>query len=57
VASVALLPPTLIASLYGMNFKFMPELDWSLGYPYALALMTASALFPMWYFRRRGWLK
>ncbi|MBK6386907.1 MAG: magnesium/cobalt transporter CorA [Rhodoferax sp.] len=57
VASVALLPPTLIASLYGMNFKFMPELDWSLGYPYALALMAASAIVPMWYFRKRGWLK
>ena len=57
VASVALLPPTLIASLYGMNFKFMPELDWKLGYPYALAIMAASALVPMWYFRKRGWLK
>ncbi|MFM2275952.1 MAG: hypothetical protein RL211_1824 [Pseudomonadota bacterium] len=57
VASVALLPPTLIASLYGMNFKFMPELGWSLGYLYALALMAASAIVPMWYFRKRGWLK
>ena len=57
VASVALLPPTLIASLYGMNFKYMPELEWPLGYPLALALMAASALIPMWYFRRRGWLK
>ena len=57
VASVALLPPTLIASIYGMNFKYMPELDWSLGYPYVLALMLASALGPMWYFRKRGWLK
>jgi magnesium transporter len=57
VASVALLPPTLIASIYGMNFKLMPELDWGLGYPYALALMVASALVPMWYFRKRGWLK
>ncbi|MEO7108561.1 MAG: magnesium/cobalt transporter CorA [Rhodoferax sp.] len=57
VASVALLPPTLIASIYGMNFKMMPELDWSLGYPYALAIMIASALVPMWYFRKRGWLK
>ncbi len=57
VASVALLPPTLIASLYGMNFKYMPELDWALGYPYALALMVGSALGPMWYFRKRGWLK
>ena len=57
VASVALLPPTLIASIYGMNFKAMPELDWAHGYAYALALMLASALVPMWYFRRRGWLK
>ena len=57
VASVALLPPTLIASIYGMNFKFMPELDWQSGYPFALALMVASALVPMWYFRKRGWLK
>jgi magnesium transporter len=57
VASVALLPPTLIASLYGMNFKFMPELNWALGYPYALALMVGSAVIPMIYFRKRGWLK
>jgi magnesium transporter len=57
VASVALLPPTLIASIYGMNFRFMPELDWGAGYPFALALMVASALGPMWYFRKRGWLR
>ncbi len=57
VASVALLPPTLIASLYGMNFQYMPELSQKWGYPYALALMIASAVVPMWYFRRRGWLK
>ena len=57
VASVALLPPTLIASIYGMNFKYMPELDTAWGYPAAIALMVASALVPMWYFRRRGWLK
>jgi len=57
VASVALLPPTLIASLYGMNFKFMPELDWAWGYPYALGLMVASALIPMLYFYKRGWLR
>jgi magnesium transporter len=57
VASVALLPPTLIASIYGMNFKFMPELEWSLGYPYVLALMVLSAVGPMLYFRKRGWLK
>ncbi|MET1113465.1 MAG: magnesium/cobalt transporter CorA [Comamonas sp.] len=57
VASVALLPPTLVASAYGMNFKFMPELDWTLGYPFALALMAVSAVGPMLYFRKRGWLK
>ena len=57
VASDALLPPTLIASVYGMNFKYMPELDWALGYPYALALMVGSAVIPMFYFRKRGWLK
>jgi magnesium transporter len=52
-----LLPPTLIASLYGMNFQYMPELSQKWGYPYALTLMVASAVVPMWYFRRRGWLK
>ncbi len=57
VASVALLPPTLIASVYGMNFQHMPELTQKWGYPWALGLMVASALLPMWYFRRRGWLK
>jgi magnesium transporter len=57
VASVALLPPTLIASIYGMNFKAMPELDWSLGYPYAIALMVASVAAPFIYFRRKGWLR
>ena len=57
VASVALLPPTLVASVYGMNLKF-PELEflgvWS--YPYTVSLMVASALVPMWYFYKRGWL-
>ena len=57
VASVALLPPTLVASVYGMNLKF-PELEflggWS--YPYTVTLMVASALVPMWYFYKRGWL-
>ncbi len=57
VASVALLPPTLIASVYGMNFKFMPELELEYGYAYAIALMVASAIVPMLYFRKRGWLK
>ena len=57
VASVALLPPTLIASIYGMNFDLMPELRASWGYPMSLVLMGVSALLPMWYFRKRGWLK
>ncbi len=57
VASVALLPPTLIASVYGMNFRLMPELEWEHGYIYALCLVIASAVVPMLYFRKRGWLK
>jgi magnesium transporter len=57
VASVAFLPPTLIASIYGMNFRILPELDWSFGYPFAILLMIASAVTPFWYFRRRGWLR
>lgn len=57
VASVAFLPPTLIASIYGMNFKLLPELDWTFGYPFSLTLMLASAVTPFWYFRRRGWLR
>lgn len=57
VAAVMFLPPTLIASIYGMNFhQNFPELDWAFGYPYALALMVLSAAIPFWYFRRRGWL-
>lgn len=56
VAAVAFLPPTLIASIYGMNFEFMPELGWKFGYPFAIALMVLSAVLPFWYFRRRGWL-
>ncbi len=57
VASVALLPPTLIASIYGMNFKHMPELDWLNGYAFALALMLASVAIPFSWFYRKGWLK
>ena len=57
VASVALLPPTLIASVYGMNFQHMPELTKTWGYPAALLLMAGSAVLPMLYFRKRGWLK
>ncbi len=56
VASVALMPPTLIASIYGMNFEIMPELNWHLGYPLALGLMVVSAVLPIFYFKRKGWL-
>jgi magnesium transporter len=56
VAAVALLPPTLIASIYGMNFKFMPEIDWRYGYPFAVGLMIAGAVLPYLYFKWRKWL-
>jgi len=56
VASVALMPPTLIASIYGMNFELMPELKWALGYPMALVMMVVSAVLPILYFKRKGWL-
>ena len=56
VVSVVFLPPTLVASSYGMNFKFMPELDWSLGYPAAIGVMVAAALAPYLYFKRKNWL-
>ncbi len=56
VASVAFMPPTLIASIYGMNFENMPELSWPIGYPIAIGLMVLSALLPFLYFKRRGWL-
>jgi len=59
VASVALLPPTLVASIYGMNMRF-PELEFlgpTASYPYVVALMIASAAVPMWYFAKKGWLR
>ena len=57
VAAVALLPPTLIASIYGMNFKHMPELHWPNGYIFALLLMALSVVLPLWIFWYKGWLK
>jgi magnesium transporter len=56
VAAVVFLPPTLVASIYGMNFEVMPELKWILGYPFALGLMVISAVLPFFYFKRKGWL-
>jgi magnesium transporter len=56
VAAVVFLPPTLVASIYGMNFEFMPELAWTYGYPFAIGLMLLSAVLPYMYFKRKGWL-
>ncbi|PKQ13421.1 MAG: magnesium transporter [Alphaproteobacteria bacterium HGW-Alphaproteobacteria-1] len=56
VVAVAFLPPTLVASIYGMNFTHMPELDWPWGYPLALGIMVLTAVVPLWFFKRRGWL-
>ena len=56
VAAVVFMPPTLIASIYGMNFAHMPELHWRFGYPMALLLLVASALVTYGLFKRRGWL-
>ena len=56
VVAVIFMPPTLIASMYGMNFKLLPELEWELGYPFAILLMLASSGFTLYYFRRKGWL-
>ena len=56
VVSVIFLPPTLVASNYGMNFADMPELGLKFGYPMALGLMALAAFAPYWYFKRKGWL-
>ena len=56
IAAVVFLPPTLVASIYGMNFHFMPELDWKWGYPVAILLMLLSGVAPYVYFKRKGWL-
>lgn len=56
VVTVIFMPPTLIASIYGMNFRAMPELDWSLGYPLAILLMIGSSAITLWFFRRNKWL-
>ncbi|OLP45691.1 magnesium/cobalt transporter CorA [Rhizobium oryziradicis] len=56
IASVVFLPPTLVASIYGMNFQIMPELNWHFGYPVALIFMVVSAVVPFLFFRWKGWL-
>ena len=56
VAAVVFMPPTLVASIYGMNFRNMPELDWYFGYPLALVLMVAAAVGPYFFFKWKKWL-
>jgi magnesium transporter len=56
VATVLFLPPPIIAGIYGMNFHYLPELDWQLGYPWALLLIVISAVLPYLFFKRKGWL-
>ena len=56
IVNVIFLPPTLIASIYGMNFKILPELDWSYGYAFSLALMVISAITPIAIFKKKGWI-
>ena len=56
IAAVVLMPPTVIASIYGMNFHFMPELSWRWGYPLSVFLMIAAGISPYIYFKRKGWL-
>jgi magnesium transporter len=56
VAAVIFLPPTLVASIYGMNFAHIPELQWVWGYPIALLFMMLSAVIPFWFFKHKGWL-
>ena len=56
VVAVMFLPPTLIASVYGMNFDHIPELDWPPAYPIVLGVMVFSMILPYVIFRRKGWL-
>jgi len=56
VMSVIFLPPTMIASIYGMNYKHMPELEWVYGYPFALTIIVLSAVLPLYIFKKKGWL-
>jgi magnesium transporter len=56
IASVVGIPPVLVAGIYGMNFKNMPELGWSWGYPYALATIVITALLPLIWFKWKDWI-
>jgi magnesium transporter len=54
--AVVMMPPTLVGTVYGMNFKHMPELDYVAGYPFALIMMVVSAILPYMYFKWKKWL-
>ena len=56
IAAVVLMPPTLVASIYGMNFRHMPELEWTLGYPLAIVLMLIAGAVPYYFFKWKDWL-
>lgn len=56
VATMAMMPPTLVGTIYGMNFKYMPELEWEFGYPMVIIVMIVSTVIPIWYFKKKGWL-
>jgi magnesium transporter len=56
VAAIVFLPPTLCASIWGMNFTNMPDLHSPIGYPIALTIIVISGILPYWWFKRRGWL-
>jgi magnesium transporter len=56
IASVVGIPPVLVVGVYGMNFKNMPELDWTWGYPYALALVVITSLLPLIWFKWKDWI-
>jgi magnesium transporter len=57
IVSVVGIPPTIVAGIFGMNFKFMPELNWTWGYPFGLVLIAVSAVIPLAWFKWRGWFK
>ncbi len=56
IINVIFLPPTLIASIYGMNFHFMPELSWKYGYVFSIALMILASVSPLYIFKKKGWI-
>lgn len=56
VATMAMMPPTLVGTIYGMNFKYMPELEWEFGYPLVIIVMIVSTIIPIFYFKKKGWL-